>query len=41
MLRLQNYHFTVQYKKKKKLFVADNLSRTAHSDGPESPSGMM
>ena len=41
MLRLQNYHFTVQYKKKEKLFVADNLSRAALSDGPELPSGMM
>ena len=41
MLRLQNYHFTVQYKKRKELLVADNLSRAALSDGPEWPSGMM
>ena len=40
MLRLQNYHFTVQYKKGKELFVAETLSRVALSDGPESPSGM-
>ena len=40
MLRLQNYHFTVQYKKGKEFFVADTLSRAALSDGPESPSGM-
>ena len=39
MLRLQNYHFTVQYKKGKELFVADTLSRAALSDGHESPSG--
>ena len=32
MLRLQNYHFTVQYKKGKELFVADTLSRAALSD---------
>ena len=41
MLRLQNYHFTVQYKKRKELLVADYLSCAALSDGPESPSGMM
>ena len=33
MLRLQNYHFTVQYKKGKELFVADTLSRAARRDG--------
>ena len=32
MMRLQNYHFTVQYKKGKELFVADTLSRAALSD---------
>ena len=32
MLRLQNYHFTVQYKKGKELFMADTLSRAALSD---------
>ena len=32
MLRLQNYLFTVQYKKGKELFVADTLSRAALSD---------
>ena len=41
MLRLQNYHFTVQYKKGKELFVADTLSCVALSYGPESPPGMM
>jgi len=40
MLRFQNYHFTVQYKKGKELFVADTVSRAALSYGPESPSGM-
>ena len=34
------YHFTVQYKKGKELYVADNLSRAAFSDGLESPSRM-
>ena len=34
MSRLQNYHFTVQYKKGKGLLVADTLSRAALSDGP-------
>ena len=34
MLRLQNYHLTVRYKKGKELFVADTLSRAALSDGP-------
>ena len=33
MLRLQNYLFTVQYKKGKELFVADTLSRAALRDG--------
>ena len=33
MLRLQNYHFTVQYKKGKELFVVDTLSRAALGDG--------
>ena len=33
MSRLQNYHFTVQYKKGKELFVADTLSRAALRDG--------
>ena len=40
MLRLQNYHFTVQYKKRKELFVADTLSRAPLTDGPQSPSRM-
>ena len=40
MLRLQNYHFTVQYKKGKELFVADTLSRAPLTDGPQSPSRM-
>ena len=40
MLRLQNYHFTVQYKKGKELFVADTLSRAPLSDGTQSPSRM-
>ena len=40
MLRLQNYHFTIQYKNRKKRFVADTLSRSAPSDGTESPSAM-
>ena len=34
MLRLQNYHLTVRYKKGKELFVADTLSCAALSDGP-------
>ena len=32
--RLQNYHFTLQYKKGKELFVADTLSHAALNDGP-------
>ena len=36
MLRLLNYHFTVQYKKGKELFVADTLSRAPLADGPQS-----
>ncbi|PFX19866.1 Retrovirus-related Pol polyprotein from transposon 17.6 [Stylophora pistillata] len=40
MLRLQNYHFTFQYKKRKELFVADTLSCTPRSDGSQSPSRM-
>ena len=40
MLTLQNYHFTVQYKKGKELFVADILSRAPLSDGPQSSSRM-
>ena len=38
MLRLQNYHFTIQYKKREKLFVADTLSLAALSDGSHFPS---
>ena len=40
MLRLQNYHFTVQYKKGKDLLVADTLSRAPLTDGSQSPSRM-
>ena len=40
MLRLQNYLFTVQYKKGKDLLVADNLSRAPLTDGSQSPSRM-
>ncbi|PFX22499.1 Receptor-type tyrosine-protein phosphatase F [Stylophora pistillata] len=40
MLRLQNYEFTVQYKKGKELFVADTLSRASLNGGTQSPSRM-
>ena len=38
MLRLQNYHFTVQYKKGKDLLVADTLPCAPLMDGSQSPS---
>ena len=37
MLRLQNYHFTVQYKKGKDLLMADTLSRVPLTDGSQVP----
>ena len=40
MLRLQNYHFTVQYKKGKELLLADTLSRASLPDGSQSSSRM-
>ena len=36
MLKLQRYQYTVQYKKGKELYVADNFSRAAVTDQPSS-----